>query len=456
MQMLQDPNAVTKLSRNRFLVKSQHGTRMAYHVTVTDNGIWTCECDDFMYRLTRKEDKYCKHIIICLAVRDTLQEKKIPTICQPKVCPRCNGTTIRKNGFRIIKNDQRRQRYSCKRCNYQFSQNENKFAMAYSDPKIITESLNLVMSGMSYRNAARHIHASHGITISHVSVLNWIGKYTKIIKEYVESFYPELGDVWSLDEMVLNIKDTEKIKKTGFYEWLWNIIDPQTRFLIASQVSKRRDIQNAKNVIVNAKEQITKNPKYVITDSLAAYDEAIREEFKNRVAHVKTLSIQQGFVNRPVERYHNEIREKLKSRRGLGNQKSAQTFAELYKIHHNFVKPHQGLNGKTPAEAAGIDLNLGEDKYLDLIKLAINHKNKTYGISKQLGNRTKLVEIINEKDSTRVVQKEWIKKKTWREINDILRLNGFCWVPDFIDENHGCWINVPSLPLPPLHSSENN
>lgn len=131
---------------------------------------------------------------------------------------------------------------------------------------------------------------------------------------------------------------------------------------------------------------------------------------------MKTLSIQQGFVNRPVERYHNEIREKLKSRRGLGNQKSAQIFAELYKIRHNFVKPHQGLNGKTPAEAAGIDLNLGDDKYLDLIKLAINHKNKTHDISKQLGNRTNLVEIINEKDSTRVVQKEWIKKKTWREI----------------------------------------
>ena len=47
---------------------------------------------------------------------------------------------------------------------------------------------------------------------------------------------------------------------------------------------------------------------------------------------------------RPIERYHNEIRENLKTRRGLENDESAQRFSDLLKINHNFVKPHQGLN----------------------------------------------------------------------------------------------------------------
>jgi hypothetical protein len=94
-----------------------------------------------------------------------------------------------------------------------------------------------------------------------------------------------------------------------------------------------------------------------------------------------------------------------------------------------------GLDGKTPAEVAGIDLNLGNDKYLDLIKQAT--AKKEYDIIPQLGKRIELIEIINEKDSIRVIQKGWIKKQTWREINDILMLNGFGWLSN---GNDSCWL----------------
>ena len=38
-------------------------------------------------------------------------------------------------------------------------------------------------------------------------------------------------------------------------------------------------------------------------------------------------------------------------------------------IYHNFIKPHIGLDGKTPAEACGIEL-IGEDKWKILIENA--------------------------------------------------------------------------------------
>ncbi len=40
-------------------------------------------------------------------------------------------------------------------------------------------------------------------------------------------------------------------------------------------------------------------------------------------------------------------------------------------IYHNFIKPHMGLNGKTPAEAAGIKVE-GENKWLTIIQNAAN------------------------------------------------------------------------------------
>jgi hypothetical protein len=38
-------------------------------------------------------------------------------------------------------------------------------------------------------------------------------------------------------------------------------------------------------------------------------------------------------------------------------------------ICHNYIRPHLGLDGKTPAEVAGIDIT-GKDKWLTIIQNA--------------------------------------------------------------------------------------
>jgi hypothetical protein len=38
-------------------------------------------------------------------------------------------------------------------------------------------------------------------------------------------------------------------------------------------------------------------------------------------------------------------------------------------VYHNYIKPHEGLNRKTPAEACGIVVN-GEHKWMTLIQNA--------------------------------------------------------------------------------------
>jgi len=40
-----------------------------------------------------------------------------------------------------------------------------------------------------------------------------------------------------------------------------------------------------------------------------------------------------------------------------------------YQIYHNYIRPHEGLGGKTPAEACGIKVE-GKDKWLTLIQNA--------------------------------------------------------------------------------------
>jgi len=46
-------------------------------------------------------------------------------------------------------------------------------------------------------------------------------------------------------------------------------------------------------------------------------------------------------------------------------------------IYYNFIRPHMGLDGGTPAEEAKIDLNLGNNKWLDLLRKSLEfHKNQ--------------------------------------------------------------------------------
>lgn len=62
-----------------------------------------------------------------------------------------------------------------------------------------------------------------------------------------------------------------------------------------------------------------------------------------------------------------EVRDREKVVRGLNK---ADTFVlQGYQIYHNYVRPHEGLNNKTPAEKCGIVIE-GRDKWKTLIENA--------------------------------------------------------------------------------------
>lgn len=79
--------------------------------------------------------------------------------------------------------------------------------------------------------------------------------------------------------------------------------------------------------------------------------------------------------NNPIEKYNQDIEDRYKTTRHWGSFESAKGTLKMRQIIHNFVNPHMELRGKTPAQAAGIDIDLGRNKLLSLIK--ITHMPKT-------------------------------------------------------------------------------
>jgi hypothetical protein len=66
-----------------------------------------------------------------------------------------------------------------------------------------------------------------------------------------------------------------------------------------------------------------------------------------------------------------EIRDREKVMRGLKIQNTS--VLPGYQIYHNFFRPHEGLDGKTPAEKCGIVIE-GEDKWKTVIENATKRK----------------------------------------------------------------------------------
>lgn len=69
--------------------------------------------------------------------------------------------------------------------------------------------------------------------------------------------------------------------------------------------------------------------------------------------------------NNKMERLNGEFRDREKVVRGL--KKKDTPILKGYEIYHNYFRPHEGLEGKTPSEACGIKIE-GDNKWITLIQ----------------------------------------------------------------------------------------
>jgi len=236
-----------------------------------------------------------------------------------------------------------------------------------ASPKIITSAMQLYFTGESLRNVQKFLRLQ-GVKISHVTVYRWITKYVGLMGKYLGQITPQVSDTWRADEMWLKIKGNPK--------YLYALMDDETRFWIAKEVAGDKftaeAIDYATRLFQQGKEIAGKKPLTLITDGLHAYHLAYNREFyshqKPHIRHVRHVTWKKGKEdNRKMERLNGEIRDREKVIRGL--KKPDTPIISGYQIYHNYLRPHEALNGKTPADACGIDVE-GEDKWLTLIQNA--------------------------------------------------------------------------------------
>lgn len=278
------------------------------------------------------------------------------------LCKNCGSSKIVKIG-----KSNGKQRYKCKSCSKTFLDDENFVGMR-TQKHVIAVAMDLYFDGMSVRKVQRQIAYIFKVKVSQVTIYKWIIKYSKLVKEYVDTLKVELGDVWHTDETVIKVKGKQK--------WFWEAIDSETRFMVAEHLSDSRTVKDSIVFFRDARNRTMRKPKVIYADGCFAYRKGFNKSFYDN-QHSCELIQNVGINGRPnqnmIERLHGTLKDMLRARRGMDGDIRTEAMLDGWFVYYNFLRPHSALDGKTPAEVAGIELDL-TDRWESLIDLATKWK----------------------------------------------------------------------------------
>ena len=361
-------------SDGSFFVPSATVDEILYLVRFVD-GKYLCNCIDFKERAS-KIGEACKHVhAVKFWVASQVELKQEP---KPKIfsedsiqCDKCGSIRVIRYG-----SSSQKQAFYCKDCKHKFVPSLIKKAK-YS-PETISLTLDLYFSGLSLRKIARALNDHYDLKLGSASIYRWIQRYVPIISEYANSLNPQLSDTWHADELFVKMKDGVEYK-ADTREWhriafLWNVMDRKTRFLLSSKLSAYRDKDGAFQAFKEARNNSHGQfPEKIFVDVARAYNNIAHAQVK----HWNPQVIARSGINKPhannnrIERLNGTLRERVKVQRGWKSMESQ--IAEGQRIHYNFVKPNQALEGMTPAQRAGLQTK----GWTTLLQQALTNQSET-------------------------------------------------------------------------------
>ena len=84
-------------------------------------------------------------------------------------------------------------------------------------------------------------------------------------------------------------------------------------------------------------------------------------------------------------------RERNKVMKGLKDEPTARTIIDGFRIYYNFVRPHQSLNGKTPAQVARME---APNNWKSLIEEATKHEAELLTRATTQAQDKKAIEVL--------------------------------------------------------------
>jgi transposase-like protein len=187
--------------------------------------------------------------------------------------------------------------------------------------------------GLSYRNV-QELLADRGVEVDHVTVYRWVLRFTPLLADAARPCRHAVGDRWQVDETY--------VKVAGLWRYVYRAVD-QFGQVIDVFVSTRRDTAAAHRFFERAIGTTKVAPIDVVADLAPVYP-AVGEELLPAAWHHTDR-----YGNNRVECDHGRLKARLRSMRGLKQDRSARATITGHGFVQNLRRGHYELAVEEPA-----------------------------------------------------------------------------------------------------------
>ncbi len=268
-------------------------------------------------------------------------------------CPYCSAEGVIKWG-----KQRGNQRYRCKGCEKSFLTTGALHGRRVSADQI-GAAIRMFYSGMSYKQIGENMADMFDMPEpSKQTIYAWVKEYTDEAADRMENHKADAGKHWVADESSVDVG--------GEQMWNWNVMDEDSRYILASHLSPHRDKGAAVATMEKAKLAASQPPETIKTDHLSAYEGAIKEVFP-KTRHVKSTGMQSRVLNNNLsERLQGTYRQRTKTLRGLDRLETGQRYLDGWTLTYNLFREHEGLDYDTPGAVAKVNAPYAE--WADVVK----------------------------------------------------------------------------------------
>lgn len=207
----------------------------------------------------------------------------------------------------------------------------------------IASALGMYYGGMPLDAIQQQFRQDHDLDMSESNYWNWVKRFTKEAIRQSKDFKPEVGSVWVADETYM------KLGKRNIY--FWDIIDADTRYILATHVSFTRGTRDAEKLMVKARERAGKAPSKIYTDKLRSYLDGIELTFGADTEHRQGSPFNIEDNTNLIERFHRTLKQRAKVFQKFKNIEDIRLLTDGWLINYNFFKQHEGIGDIPPAQA---------------------------------------------------------------------------------------------------------
>lgn len=268
-------------------------------------------------------------------------------------CPVCDSDHVVKIG-----KQRGQQRYRCRGCKKDFRAN-GKAQGRRMDAELMGSAIRDFYTGKSYKQIAEGLKEEYDLEKepSKATIYEWVKTHTDEAVKEMKNHKAKTSGKWVADEMQVDVG--------GRKMWLWNVMDSETRYILASHLTPRRDANAARVVLRKAALAADKPPKTITTDKLRSYLRAVKDVLPE-ADHKLSEGIRAELNNNLSERVQGTFRDRIKTLRGMDSRETGQRYLDGWVITYNNFRKHESLGNKPPALKAQVNPPFKE--WADVVK----------------------------------------------------------------------------------------